>query len=1269
MPAFVANGPDIPEHLLQAHEEGRVVFFCGAGISNPAGLPSFQGLVDQIYTELGTTLTKIERQAYDKKQYDAALDQLERRYPGQRIAVRTALAKVLKPNWRKKDALTTHHALLELASDRKGKVRLVTTNFDRIFHWVDAKHKLGIQGFAAPLLPIPKPSRWNGVVYLHGLLPETTDETELNRLVLTSGDFGLAYLNERWAARFVSELFRNYTVCFVGYGINDPVLRYMMDALAADEMRGETRPEAYAFASFNEGGKKQARIEWEAKGVTPLLYEVPTGTQNHSALHRTLKEWADTYRDGVRGKEMIITQHASTPPLGPSRADFAVGRVLWALTDGLAAEHFANLIPVPPLKWLEPLSENQFVHRDLSRFGVAANSDENNKLSFSIVRRPTPYTHSPRMCIVDMGGRGSNWDDVMIQLARWLTRHLGDPELIIWLAKQGGQLHEQFVLRVRDQLELLDRLVAEGNQVELDRILAGAPKAIPSPFMRTLWHLLLAGRLKSNAHNSDLYDWLRRIKKDGVTPSLRMELREILTPCITLRAPFQWGETEADATEPKRIKDIVNWELVLSGKHVHSTLLDRADKPKWDAELPNLLQDFTLLLRDALALSQELGGANEQCDLSYMQQPSISDHPQNRNFHDWTSLIELARDAWLATAKIDHARACHAAEGWWQVPYPVFKRLALFAAAQNDVISQRQALDWLLADESWWLWSVETQREALRLLVALAKKLSDSEIAELVQAILAGPPRDMSAVDIDQERWVRIVDREICLRLFKIQAAGVVLDKAAKNKLDEFTRVYPNFRLTEDERDEFPFWMGRVEGGEFGVPLGFELAPRTRPELDEWLIKYPSSERTFHQDGWRECCREDFSIAISALSAITNMDQMKDRWREAMQVGSEDALLKQSWPVIAKILVGASEEIIQSLAQSISWWVQAQAKTFDGHQDLFFELIQRLLNIDYQVDDVADDDPVFSAINHPVGQVSQALLDWWYRAGLVDDQGLSNVLKPIFTDLCDTQIKKYRYARVLLSAHVIALYRVDREWTTAHILPLFDWNRSSFEARLAWESFLWSPRIHQPLLSVLKTSLLETAARYGELGKHAEQYAAFLIFAALDPSETFKPNELADAVGHLPAEGLSSASQALVRALEGVRDQRGEYWRNRVLPLVRYIWPKSRDLLTPAISDNLARLCIAAGEMFPDALKELHHWLVPVQYPDYLIQLLDESKLSSQFPKDALWILNAVVGDDVQWLPKELKLCLDAIKQTDQKLADDVRFIRLADLYRRRGRE
>ena len=184
----------------------------------------------------------------------------------------------------------------------------------------------------------------------------------------------------------------------------DPVMRYMMDALAADELQGETKPEAYAFASYSDGETEQVRIEWKAKGVTPLLYEVPAGKQDHSLLHLTLKEWASTYRDGVQGKEMIIAQHASTPPLASSRSDFAVGRVLWALTDRQAAKHFADLSPVPPLEWLEPLSANLFGHQDLSQFGITANSKHDAELSFSLLQRPMAYTHSPRMCVLNMGG-------------------------------------------------------------------------------------------------------------------------------------------------------------------------------------------------------------------------------------------------------------------------------------------------------------------------------------------------------------------------------------------------------------------------------------------------------------------------------------------------------------------------------------------------------------------------------------------------------------------------------------------------------------------------------------------------------------------------------------------------------------------------------------------------------------------------------------------------------------------------------------------------
>ena len=186
-----------------------MVLFCGAGISYPAGLPDFKGLVEQIYRLNGTARSDIEREAFERGQFDATLDLLDRRLPGQRLAVRRALAQALKPKLRRKGAVDTQAALLRLARSREGALRLVTTNFDRIFHVAAKRTGQTFQAQAAPMLPIPKNSRWNGLVYLHGLLPEKLDDTALNRLVVTSGDFGLAYLRPFRAAPDPARLGRN----------------------------------------------------------------------------------------------------------------------------------------------------------------------------------------------------------------------------------------------------------------------------------------------------------------------------------------------------------------------------------------------------------------------------------------------------------------------------------------------------------------------------------------------------------------------------------------------------------------------------------------------------------------------------------------------------------------------------------------------------------------------------------------------------------------------------------------------------------------------------------------------------------------------------------------------------------------------------------------------------------------------------------------------------------------------------------------------------
>ena len=137
----------------------------------------------------------------------------------------------------------------------------------------------------------------------------------------------------------------------------------MMDALAADRMQGEVSPQAWALGDCETGQEDRKAVEWQAKGVTPILYNVPTRSYDHSALHQTLQAWADTYRDGVQGKEAIVVKHALVRPQDSTQQDDFVGRMLWALSDksGLPAKRFADFNPAPSLDWLlSPLRINAF---------------------------------------------------------------------------------------------------------------------------------------------------------------------------------------------------------------------------------------------------------------------------------------------------------------------------------------------------------------------------------------------------------------------------------------------------------------------------------------------------------------------------------------------------------------------------------------------------------------------------------------------------------------------------------------------------------------------------------------------------------------------------------------------------------------------------------------------------------------------------------------------------------------------------------------------
>lgn len=1276
---FVTDGPEIPDALLQAHEEGRVVFFCGAGISYPAGLPGFKGLVEQIYLQIGTDFSEIEREAFDRGQFDATLDLLERRLPGQRLAVRSKLENVLKPKLRRKGATDTQEALLRLGRSREGSLRLVTTNFDRIFHAAAKRMGQVFQAYTAPTLPIPKSSRWDGLVYLHGLLPARTDCAVLDRLVVTSGDFGLAYLTERWAARFVSELFRNYSVCFVGYSINDPILRYMMDALAADRMLGEVTPKAWALGECEPGQEQWKTAKWEAKGVTPILYTVPKNSNDHSTLHQTLNIWAETYRDGVQGKEAIVVKHALSRPQESTKQEDFVGRMLWALSDssGLPAKRFANINPAPPLDWLlEVFSDRRFQHCDLPRFRIPPQDIVNDRLRFSLTCRPAPYDRAPPLSLVLEGVDRSQWDDVMLHLAHWLVRHLDDPRLVIWIAERGGKLHDRWRRLIEDELDRFADLERDGKTAELEVVRLYAPKAIPGPQMRILWRVLLSGQVKSPWHDPDLYRWLNKLKREGLNTTLRLELRELLAPKVVLRRPYSRGDDLNSASdEPLRVNQLVDWELVTAANYVRSTLHEFPDEI-WKPALPELVEEFQQLLRDALDLFREFGEADDRSDPSHWDLPSITPHWQNRGFHDWVVLIELLRDAWLEVLAESSSRATRIAQTWYELPFPAFKRLALFAASQDDCIPPEQWVGWLLADNAWWLWAMEAGREVFRLFVLQGGNLAGTAQERLEAAILAGPPREMYRDCLEEDRWQEIVARSVWLRLSKLSSSSLVLGAPATTRLKNISNAYPRWQLEANEREEFFRWMSATGDPDYEDSKEIDIAPRKRRALAKWITMPGPNPKgwPFSEDTWRDVCRTRFFISLFALCDLAKKGVWPaDRWREALQVWAENGMVLRSWRYAAPLVQTMPIDVLQEVDHALTCWMKEASKSIDRHEDILLNLCRLILALPLEADSdsriicngVEAYDPVGLAINHPVGHAAQVLIDLWFKQSPNDNDLLPANLRPIFTQLCDVEVERFRHGRVVLGSRLIAFFRVDRSWTENHLLPLFDWNHP-VEAKAVWGGFLWSPSWHQRLLIAFKAQFLNSAIHYASLGAYREQFATFLTYAALGPAEGYTVAEFRSAINALPQDGLEKSAQALSRALDGAADQREDYWRNRAQPFWQEIWPKTCDKATPRIAESLARLLISAGGEFPAAFEAVQDWLQPIDYPDNVVRRLYESKLCKRFPVEALSLLKKLISDQ-QWTPGNLGECLDEIKQASPQLEHDPQYNKLREYIRRRG--
>jgi hypothetical protein len=430
--------------------------------------------------------------------------------------------------------------------------------------------------------------------------------------------------------------------------------------------------------------------------------------------------------------------------------------------------------------------------------------------------------------------------------------------------------------------------------------------------------------------------------------------------------------------------------------------------------------------------------------------------------------------------------------------------------------------------------------------------------------------------------------------------------------------------------------------------------------------------RNNQRQAWMEVCRTRFFHCLLALCDLSRDGNWPTpRWGEALQVWSEEGMILRSWRNAAPLVQTMPDSVIQEIVHGVTSWIEIASKYTDLHEDIMLGVLGRILELPLEtstgikVNDKPIERSATEAINHPVGHVTQALINLWFKRKPNDSDLLPSDIKPLFTKLCDVEVGQFCHGRLLLGAHLISLFRVDPIWTKQYLLPLFDWG-NPVDAIEVWEGFLWSPRLYPPLLLAFKSQFLDTAEHYNDLGENKGHFAAFLTYAALDSIEGFTADDFRSAFELLPQDGLEESAVALVQALEGAANQCEDYWKNRVLPLWKHIWPKSVDRITPQITESLSRLAISARGEFPSALVTLHDWLQPIGHSNHVVHLLHKSGLCGRYPAEALRLLGTIFAKQ-QWPPSNLKECLEAIQHASPRLVENVQFKRLKEYLRKKG--
>lgn len=261
--------------------------------------------------------------------------------------------------------------------------------------------------------------------------------SESHPYVLSSADFGRAYLSEGWATNFIRHLLERYTVVLVGYQAEDPPIKYLLQGLNHDGQYGQSR--IYA---FNRGLPEEIEAKWRDRGVTAIAYS------DHPEFWKSMEAWADRADDPRRWSASIIAKSQQAPKdLAPHER----GQVAHVLRTVQGARLFAEADPAPHPEWVFVMDANGLdddlrdISEDDRRQGV---SNDNLLVWHDEDDNPHDFHR--------LGGRQvEGFEATPIRLGHlitWVSKCIDSPVVAWWAMRQNG-LHPRLLQQFEWQIE------------------------------------------------------------------------------------------------------------------------------------------------------------------------------------------------------------------------------------------------------------------------------------------------------------------------------------------------------------------------------------------------------------------------------------------------------------------------------------------------------------------------------------------------------------------------------------------------------------------------------------------------------------------------------------------------------------------------------------------------------------------------------------------------------------------------------------------------